>query len=64
LHEISPYFELWEGRKALSSLSLELTARNMITGEIVTITAALPAATFTLVEEANSQEGDGEFKGY
>ena len=52
------------GTEGLSSLSLELTARNMITGEIVTITAALPAATFTLVEEANSQEGDGEFKGY
>jgi hypothetical protein len=35
------YFELGEGRKDLSGLSLELTARNMVTGEIVTITAPL-----------------------
>ena len=56
-HGISSYFELGEGRKDLSSLSLELTARNMITGEIVTITVPLPTPTFMLVEEASSQEG-------
>jgi hypothetical protein len=54
------FLELEEGRKDLSGLNLELAARNMTTGEIVTITTALPAATFTAVAQANPEEDEAE----
>lgn len=52
------FFGLEEERKDLSGLILEVTARKVITGKTVTITAPLPAATFTPKEEYSSQEDD------
>ena len=53
------FFELEEGRKDLSGLSLEMRVRNVVTGKSVTIAVPLPAATITPKEESSSQE-DGE----
>jgi hypothetical protein len=55
------FFELDKGRKDLSGLSLEMTAKNVVTGESVTITAPLPAATFTPKREA-SEKPSGEHR--
>jgi hypothetical protein len=52
------YVELQEGRKDLSGLNLELTAKNMTTGQNVTIITPLPAATFTAASQATSQAED------
>jgi len=49
------FFELKEERKDLAGLSLELTARNVVTGDLVMIAAPLPAATFTSKKEASAQ---------
>ena len=47
-------FELWfEERKGLTPLNLELTARNVVTEEPVTITVPVPAVTFTPKEEVS-----------
>lgn len=45
------YFELEEGRQDLSGLSLEMTAKNIVTQELTTVIAALPGATFTQKKE-------------
>ncbi len=50
------FFELDEGRKDLAGLTLEMTAKNVTTGEVVTFAAPLPAATFAEKEEASAQE--------
>ena len=55
------FFELDKGRKDLSGLSLEITAKNVVTGEQVTITAPLPAVTFTPKREA-SEKPSGEHR--
>ena len=55
------FFELDKGRKDLSGLSLEMTAKNVVTGEPVTITAPLPAVTFTPKREA-SEKPSGEHR--
>ncbi len=41
------FFDLEAGRKDLSGLTLEVTARNLMTGETVTVNAPVPPATFT-----------------
>jgi hypothetical protein len=57
------FFELPKGRKNLSGLNLQVTPRKEGTGEFLTITAPLPAATFKPVKEtattdaANQNEG-------
>lgn len=51
------FFELDEGRKDLAGLRLELTAKNVTTGEVVTIAAPLPAVKFDGKENASSPEG-------
>ena len=55
------FFELDKGRKDLSGLSIEVTARNQVTGEPVMIVAPLPAATFTPKREA-SEKPSGEHR--
>ena len=50
------FFELDKGRKDLSGLSLEVTARNETTGEFLTINTPLPAATFKPRKEVKPQE--------
>ncbi len=52
------FFELEEGRQSLAGLSLEMTVRHVVTGETVTVTVPLPAATITPKEESSSQEDD------
>lgn len=54
------FLELEEGRKDLSGLSLELTATNVTTGEIVKVTTPLPNATFTQVEATSDAEDKEE----
>ncbi len=54
------FFELEEGRKDLAGLRLELTAKNAITGEVVTIAAPLPAATFTGEAEVSEKKEEDE----
>lgn len=55
------FFELEKGRKDLSGLSLEVTARNLVTNEDLIIAAPLPAATFTPKREA-SEKPTGEHR--
>jgi len=54
------FLELEEGRKDLSGLNLELTAKNVATGEIVTVTAPLPSATFSQVKTTTPPEDEEE----
>lgn len=49
------FFEFEKGRKDLSGLSLEVTARNLATNEDLIIAAPLPAATFTPRREATEK---------
>lgn len=53
------FFQLEEGRKDLSGLNLEMTARNVTTGEAVRITTPLPEANFT---QTSSQDESTESK--
>jgi len=55
------FFELDKGRKDLSGLSIEVTARNQVTGEPVMIVAPLRAVTFTPKREA-SEKPSGEHR--
>lgn len=55
------FFDLESGRKDLSGLTLEMTARNMVTGEAVTIVTPLPAATFRPKAET-TQKATGEYR--
>jgi len=48
--------------KDLAGLNLELTARNVVTEETVTISVPLPAATFAVIEKTNSQEEEDGFE--
>jgi hypothetical protein len=50
------FFELPKGRKDLSGLHLQVTARNEVTGELVTISSPLPAATFKPIKAAPAKE--------
>jgi hypothetical protein len=50
------FFELKKDRKDLSGLSLEMTARNQLTGEVITITSALPNVTSTNENESDSNK--------
>lgn len=50
------FFELDKEQKDLSGLSLEMTARNTVTGELVTLSTPLPPANFTPKEKADSEE--------
>ena len=50
------FFELDEGRKDLAGLRLELTAKNVTTGEVVAIAVPLPAGKFDGKENASSPE--------
>ncbi len=54
------FFELEEGRKDLAGLRLELTAKNVSTGEVVTIASPLPAATFTPKEETSEKKEEDD----
>ena len=56
------FFELEEGQKDLAGLNLELTARNVVTEETVTISVPLPAATFAVIEKTSSQEEEDGFE--
>jgi hypothetical protein len=53
------FFELQAGQKDLAGLVLELTTKNELRGETVTVNVPLPEATFTTVP-ATSQEGADE----
>jgi hypothetical protein len=55
------FFELDKGRKDLSGLSLEMTAKNVVTGEPVMIVAPVPHANFTPKREA-SEKPSGEHR--
>jgi hypothetical protein len=46
------FFELPKGRKDLSGLNLQVTPKKEGTGEFLTITSPLPAATFKPIKEA------------
>lgn len=50
------FFELEEGRKDLTGLILELTAKTGATGETVTVSLPLPEATFTAVPASSQEE--------
>jgi len=55
------FFELKKERKDLSGLSLEMTARNQLMGEVITITSPLPNLTSTSENESDSKEpGNGK----
>jgi len=59
------FFELPKGRKDLSGLHLQITSRNEVTGEFVTVSSPLPAATFKPIKatptgEPATQEVDRE----
>ena len=54
------FFELPKGRKDLSGLNLQVTPRKEGTGEFLTITAPLPAATFKPVKETATAEATGQ----
>ncbi len=56
------FFELEEGQKDLAGLSLEVTARDVASGETVTITAPLPAATFKEIAKDSPLDENGEFE--
>ena len=49
------YLELPEGVQDTSGLNLELTAKNVGTGEVMNLTAAVPAASFAQKEKTSSQ---------
>ena len=49
------FFQMDKERKDFSSLLLEMKARNIVTGEVVAITASLPEATFK-TKKVDSQE--------
>lgn len=49
------YFELEEERQDLAGLTLEMTAKNIVTQELTTITTPLPAARFTRKEEKKKE---------
>ena len=55
------FFELDKGRKDLSGLSLEMTAKNVVTGEPVMIVVPVPSANFTPKREA-SEKPSGEHR--
>lgn len=55
------FFDLEPGRKDLSGLTLELAARNVATGETVTVGTPLPAATLT-PKKSPSEEAQGQHK--
>ncbi len=55
------FFELEEGQKDLAGLNLELTARNVVTEETVTISVPLPAVTFAVIEKTSSEEEEDGF---
>ena len=55
------FFELDKGRKDLSGLSLEMTAKNVVTGEPVMIVVPVPSANFTPKREA-SEKASGEHR--
>ena len=55
------FFELEEGQKDLAGLNLELTARNIVTEETVTISVPLPAVTFAVIEKTSSEEEEDGF---
>lgn len=46
------FLELEKERKDLSGLSLEVTAKNLVTGELVAVAMPLPAANFTVKEKS------------
>jgi len=50
------FYELKDGRRDLSGLTLKMAARNVATDEIVTIDMPLPSATFAPVEKEESKE--------
>jgi hypothetical protein len=50
------FFELKKERKDLSGLSLEMTARNQLMGEVITITSPLPNLTYTNKNDSDSKE--------
>lgn len=54
------YLELPEGLQDTSGLSLELTAKNVGTGEVMILAARVPAASFTQKEKASSQPEEKE----
>jgi hypothetical protein len=54
------FLELEEDMQDTSGLTLEMTAKNIETGEVMTMTAAVPAATFTQKEKASSQDEKGK----
>ncbi len=57
------FFELPKGRKDLSGLNLQVTPRKTDTGEFLTITSPLPAATFKPVKApASTDAADQEEK--
>ncbi|MFQ5916032.1 MAG: hypothetical protein ACE5JS_22900 [Nitrospinota bacterium] len=49
------YLQLAEGQKDTAGLSLEMTARNITTGEIVTLVTPVPPATFTQKEDKEEE---------
>ncbi len=54
------FLELEEDMQDTSGLTLEMTAKNIETGEVMTMTAAVPAANFTQKEKASSQDEKGK----
>jgi hypothetical protein len=57
------FFELPKGRKDLSGLNLQVTPRKVDTGEFLTITSPLPAATFKPAKaSATSEASDHDEK--
>jgi hypothetical protein len=52
------FFELPKGRKDLSGLNLQVTPRKAETGEFLTITSPLPAATFKPVKASTATDTD------
>ena len=50
------FLEIEEGMQDTSGLTLEMTAKNIETGEVMTMTAAVPNASFTQKEKASSQD--------
>ncbi len=57
------FFELEDGAIELSKLTLELTARNIDTGEQLKIATALPSKTVKSETQVQKQEGAGEVTG-
>ena len=57
------FLELEEGMQDTSGLTLEMTVRNVGTGEVMIISAAVPAATFTQKEKDISPKEEEEEPG-